>query len=133
MTRSSEMLILFVNHYSSPAEIRYRIKSSKEGFLVQKYQLLWQPLITKTNDHTNNKSLKADIKQEVHKRTEQGISAKLESYIYKVHMVHATNNYTCPHIHTTSLYLSHFLLKATILYTCTLMSSSRSFYYILGL
>ena len=45
-----------------------------------------------------------------------------ESYIYRVHMV-------C----TTSLYPSYFLLKATILYTCALMSSFRSFYYVLGL
>jgi len=44
--------------------------------------MLWQPLITKTNDHTSSKSLKLDIKWEVHKRTQQGVSAKLESYIY---------------------------------------------------
>ena len=31
--------------------------------------MLWQPLITKTNDHTSSKSLKLDIKWEVHKRT----------------------------------------------------------------
>ena len=32
----------------------------------------------------------------IHKRTRQGVSAKLELYIYKVHMVCATNNYACP-------------------------------------
>ena len=37
---------------------------------------------------------------EVHKRTQQGVSAKLESYIYRMHMVHATSS--C---------LPHFLLK----------------------
>ena len=84
--------------------------------------VLWQPLITKTNDHTSSKSLRLDIKWEVHKRTRQEVSAKLESYIYKVHMVHATTS--CP---------SHFLLKATMLYTCALMSSSRSFHHVLGL
>ena len=47
-----------------------------------KSSMLWQPLITKTNDHTSGKSLKLDIKWEVHKRTWQGVSAKLESYIY---------------------------------------------------
>ena len=52
--------------------------------------MLWQPLITKTNDHTSSKSLKLDIRWEVHKRTRQGVSAKLESYIYRIHMVHAT-------------------------------------------
>ena len=45
-------------------------------------QVLWQPLITKTNDHTSGKSLKSDIKRKVHKRTWQGVSAKLASYIY---------------------------------------------------
>ena len=55
-------------------------------------RLLWQPLITKTNDHTSGKSLKVDIKWEVHKRTQQGVSAKLEFYIYQVHIVCATNN-----------------------------------------
>ena len=71
-----------------------------------------------------SKSLKADIVWEVHKRTWQGVSAKLESYIYRVHIVHATNNYTCPYVYTTSLCLSHFLLKATILYTCAVMTLS---------
>ena len=44
--------------------------------------ILWQPLITKTNDHISGKSLKLDIEWEVYKRTQQGVSAKLESYIY---------------------------------------------------
>ena len=63
--------------------------------------MLWQPLITKANDHISGKSLKLDIKWEVHKRTRQGVSAKLESY--RVHIVH-----------TTSSCLSHFLPKATM-------------------
>ena len=58
------------NHYKLFKQIEKRI------------ELLWQPLITKTNDHTSNKSLKTDIKWEFHKRTRQGVSAKLESYIY---------------------------------------------------
>ena len=33
-----------------------------------------------------------DLEWKVHKRTQQEVSAKLESYIYKVLMVHATNN-----------------------------------------
>ena len=47
-----------------------------------KSTVLWQPLITKTNNHTSGKSLKLDIKWEVHKRTQQEVSAKLEFYIY---------------------------------------------------
>jgi len=73
--------------------------------------LLWQPLFTKTNDYTSGKSLNIDIRWEFHKRTQQEVSAKLESYIYKVHMVHATTS--CP---------PHSLLKATMLYTCALTS-----------
>ena len=59
---------------------------------------------------------------EVHKRTQQEVSAKLEPYIYRVHMVHATTSY-----------LLHFLLKATMLYTCALTSSFRFFHPVLGL
>ena len=43
-------------------------------------------------------------------------------YIYRIHIVHATSS--CP---------PHFLLKATMLYTYVLTSSSRFFYYVLGL
>jgi len=39
-----------------------------------------------------SKSLRSDIMWEFHKRTRQEVSAKLESYIYKILMVHATNN-----------------------------------------
>jgi len=45
-------------------------------------KMLWQLLISKTNDYTSGKSLKLDIKWEVHKRTRHGVSAKLASYIY---------------------------------------------------
>ena len=31
--------------------------------------VLWQPLITRTNDHTNGKYLRMDIKWKFHKRT----------------------------------------------------------------
>ena len=84
--------------------------------------MLWQPLIMKTNDHTSGKSLKVDIKWEVHKRTRQGVSAKLESYIYRIHIVCAISS--CP---------PYFLLKATMLYLCVLTLSSRSFCFVLGL
>ena len=39
-----------------------------------------------------SKSLKVDIAWEVHKKTWQGVSAKLESYIYKTCLVCTTNN-----------------------------------------
>jgi len=69
-----------------------------------------------------SKSLRLDIMWEFHKKTQQ-VSAKLESYIYKVHMVHATNNYTWPYVHATTSCPPHSLFKATMLYTCTLTSS----------
>ena len=59
-----------------------------------------------------SKALSRQSSGENHKRTRQGVSAKLESYIYKVHMVCATTS--C---------LPHSLLKATMLYTCALTLS----------
>ena len=100
----------------------YKQKSNISSLFLEIDQMLWQPLITKTNDHTSGKFLRLDIKWEVHKRTQQGVSAKLESYIYKVHMVR-----------TTILCSPHFLLKVTMLYICALTLSSRSFYHVLGL
>ena len=38
-----------------------------------------------------SKSLSRVIMWEFHKRTQQGVSAKLEFYIYKICLVHATN------------------------------------------
>ena len=60
----------------------------------------------------------SDLEWEVHKRTRQEVSTKLESYIYKVHIVYATNNYVCPYVHATISCPPYFLLKATMLYTC---------------
>jgi len=41
-----------------------------------------------------------DIKWD-YKRTQQGVSAELLSYLYKLHMVHATNNYSCPNVYAS--------------------------------
>ena len=59
---------------------------------------------------------------EKHKRTRQGASAKLESYLYCYRLVHITTS--C---------LPHVLLKATMCTLYALTSSSRSFYHVLGL
>ena len=64
--------------------------------------LLWQPLDIKFNSNTNNKSL-SRISGKNHKRTQQGVSAGLLPYLYKLHMVHATNNYSCPNVHASSM------------------------------
>jgi len=60
-------------------------------------------------------------------------SAELLSYLYKLYMVCATNNYTCPYIHALSSCLPHVLLKATILHPYTLLLSFRFFYHVLDL
>ena len=53
--------------------------------------MLWQPLVTKTNSNISNKSLNR-ISSGDHKKTQQEVSTVLESYLYKLHLVHATNN-----------------------------------------
>ena len=70
-----------------------------------------------------SKALSRQSSGKNHKKTQQGVSTKLEFYIYKVHMVHVTNNYTCPYVYTTTLCPPYSLLKATILYTYALTSS----------
>ena len=69
--------------------------------------------------------VKLSVKQssgEKHKRTQQEASAKLESYLYCYILVH-----------TTISCLPHILLKAIMCTLYALTSSSRSFYYVLGL
>ena len=69
--------------------------------------------------------VKLSVKQssgEKHKRTQQGASAKLESYLYYYILVHATTS--C---------LPHVLLNATMLHPYVLTSSSRSFYHVLDI
>ena len=63
---------LSVNNISKIVVITDFIHAVKNIFdpFVHPYQILWQPLITKTNDHTSSKSLKLDIKWEVYKRTQ---------------------------------------------------------------
>ena len=63
---------LSVNNISKIVVITDFIHAVKNIFdpSVHPYQILWQPLITKTNDHTSSKSLKLDIKWEVYKRTQ---------------------------------------------------------------
>ena len=55
-------------------------------------KVLWQPLVKRPMITQISKSLKLDIVWEVHKRTQQGVSAKLESFLYKTCLVHTINN-----------------------------------------
>jgi len=50
--------------------------------------MLWQPLVTKLIE-VQAINLKSGY---YHKRTQQEVSAELLSYLYKLQMVHATNN-----------------------------------------
>ena len=69
--------------------------------------MLWQPLVTKINSNTSNESLNR-ISSGDHKRTRQGVSAELLPYLYKLHMVCATNNYI--HLDSYILSLFYFIL-----------------------
>ena len=60
--------------------------------------VLWQILDTKSNSNTSNKSL-SRISSGDHKRTQQGVFARLLPYLYKLHIVCATNNYSYPNVH----------------------------------
>ena len=85
------------------ALIRYKFWSCDENSLYMNHHyLLWQPLVITTNSNTSNKSL-SRISSGDHKRTQQGVSARLLPYLYKLHMAHATNNYFCPNIHILSM------------------------------
>ena len=57
----------------------------KGGSCCSNYLLQWQMILLLS------KSLSRVIMWEFHKRTQQGVSAKLEFYIYKTCLVHATN------------------------------------------
>jgi len=75
--------------------------------------MLWQPLVTMTNSNTSNKSL-SRISSKNHKRTRQGVSDGLLPYLYKLHMVHATNNYSCPNVHILSISAPYVYYKVAM-------------------
>ena len=81
--------------------------------------MLWQPLVIKTNSNTSNKSL-SRISSGDHKRTQQRVSAGLLSYLYKLHMVHAANNYSCPNVYTLSMSTPYVHCVVTMHLTCSL-------------
>jgi len=66
--------------------IEDQLKKTCRVYCCSNHLSQWQ-MITQAS-----KSLKVDIMWEVHKKTQQGVSAKLESYIYKICLVHATDN-----------------------------------------
>ena len=53
--------------------------------------MLWQPLVTKLIE-VQSINLKSRYCCGDHKRTQQEVSAELLPYLYKLQMVHATNN-----------------------------------------
>ena len=100
--------LLFKVSYKRKSQMGFNIRKKKKHVKVENFvkemkdrhkkvkavlvKLLQQLLVTKTNDYTRGKSLNMNIKWEVHKRTRQEVSAKLESYIYVLYMVCANNN-----------------------------------------
>jgi len=91
--------------------------------------VLWQPLITKINDHTSGKSLSGissgEFTRELDKESLLNLSLIYTKSSWSVLLI------INPAL--MSMLLPHVRLKATMLYTYALMSSSRSFYHILGL
>ena len=83
--------------------------------------ILWQSLDIKFNSNTSNKSLNR-ISSGDYKRTQQGVSARLLFYLYKLHMVHATNNDFCPNIHVLSISILYVHYEVAIQLTCFLVS-----------
>ena len=73
------------------------------------------PIITQTS-----KSL-SRISSGDHKRTQQGVSARLLLYLYKLHMGHATNNYSCLNIHVSSISAPCIHYEVAMLLTCFLI------------
>jgi len=68
--------------------MKYRQKYWLEWLVM----VLWQPLDQSPIAIQASKALNRQSSGENHKRTRQGVSVKLESYIYKTCLVHATNN-----------------------------------------
>ena len=83
--------------------------------------VLWQPLVTMTNNYTSSKSLNR-ISSRDHKRTQQGVSAELLPYLYKLHMVHATNNYSCPNVYVLSISIPCVYYEVAMQLTYSLIS-----------
>ena len=79
------------------------------------YQLQ-RPIITQSS-----KSLSRILSRD-YKRTQQGVSAKLLSYLYRLHMVCATNNYFCPNVHASSISALYVYYKVAVQLTHFLMS-----------
>ena len=63
-----------------------------------------------TNSNTSNKSL-SRISSGDHKRTQQRVPTILLFYLYKLHMVHVTNNYFCPNVHASSMSIPYIYYK----------------------
>jgi len=93
--------------------------------------VLWQPLVITTNNNTSNKSLNR-ISSGNHKRTRQEVSTELLSYLYKLHMVHTTNNYSCPNVHVLSMSAPCIHHEVVIQLICSLMSSVMNLFLRVG-
>ena len=69
---------------------------------------MWKPYVVATTKHKvwklhKTAKLSVGYQCENHKRTQQGVSAELLSYLYKLHIVCATNNYSCSNVYILSM------------------------------
>ena len=95
------------------------MRTSRDNNHSKYYSILWQPLVTKTNYNTSNKFL-SKISSRNYKRTQQGVFAESLPYLYNLYMVCATNNYSCPNVHTLSMYTLYIHYIVAIQLTCFL-------------
>ena len=79
-----------------------------------------RPIITQ-----DSKSL-SRISSRDYKRTQQGVSARLLPYLYKLHMVHAINNYSFPNVHASFISVSCIYYKIAMPLTCFLTLSIQT-------
>jgi len=94
-----------------------------------KVRMLWQPLVTKTNSNTSNKSLNRILSGD-YKRTWQGVSAELLLYIYYyiwsvLWLCFYYASY--PKVHASSMSAPCVHHEVAMWLTCSLTLSSRLF------
>ena len=77
---------------------------------------------TTTNSNTSNKSLSRILSGD-YKRTQQGVFTGLLPYLYKLHIVYATNNYSCPNVYALFISAPYVYYKIAIQLTCSLTLS----------
>ena len=105
----------------------YHIDSQKNStnILTKILIMLQQPLVTMTNSNIINKSLSRILSGD-HKRTQQGVSARLLPYLYKLQVVHANTNSPCSKVYILSISTLYIYHEINMLLTYSLTSFIQS-------